>query len=171
MQPETLQIATNPELTVKPKRPQQRHWEIQDKRRIVEETFVPGASVSVVARRNDVNSNMLFRWRREYRRGEFGPAAPDRATKSASLDFVRVGVIGEDGRLVQNMGDGRQELCSGANEASSPGASRPIGNGSKPSVSPGRIELELPGLARITFDANLDDVSLRRLITLVKELA
>ena len=35
------------------------------KRQMVTETLAPGASVSVVARRHDVNSNRLFRWRRQ----------------------------------------------------------------------------------------------------------
>ncbi|WP_415872224.1 transposase, partial [Burkholderia ubonensis] len=33
------------------------------KRALVEQTFEPGASVSLVSRRNDVNTNLLFRWR------------------------------------------------------------------------------------------------------------
>ena len=32
-------------------------------RRIVAETYAPGTSVSVVARRHDINTNRLFRWR------------------------------------------------------------------------------------------------------------
>src|SRR5438093_10449316 len=35
------------------------------RRQMVAETLVPGASVSIVARRHDVNSNQLFRWRRQ----------------------------------------------------------------------------------------------------------
>src|SRR5436190_20712027 len=35
------------------------------KRQMVAETLEPGASVSIVARRHDVNSNQLFRWRRQ----------------------------------------------------------------------------------------------------------
>ena len=35
------------------------------KRQIVAETLEPGSSVPIVARRHDVNSNQLFRWRRE----------------------------------------------------------------------------------------------------------
>ena len=35
------------------------------KRQMVTETQAPGASVSIVARRHDVNSNQLFRWRRQ----------------------------------------------------------------------------------------------------------
>lgn len=36
-----------------------------EKRRIVGETFEPGASVSAVARRHGLNTNLLFTWRRE----------------------------------------------------------------------------------------------------------
>jgi len=35
------------------------------KRQMVAETLEPGGSVSIVARRHDVNSNQLFRWRRQ----------------------------------------------------------------------------------------------------------
>src|SRR5271155_3605757 len=35
------------------------------KRQMVAETQTPGVSVSIVARRHDVNSNQLFRWRRQ----------------------------------------------------------------------------------------------------------
>jgi transposase len=46
-------------------RRRRRFWSAEEKRRIVSETFAPGASVSVVARRHDVNSNLLFTWRRQ----------------------------------------------------------------------------------------------------------
>src|SRR5271154_5119725 len=46
-----------------------RLWSEDDKRRIVAETTEPGASVSVVARRHDVNANMVFTWRREFGAG------------------------------------------------------------------------------------------------------
>ena len=42
-----------------------RQWPEALKRRIVAETLEPGASVSIVARRHDVNANQLFKWRRE----------------------------------------------------------------------------------------------------------
>ena len=35
------------------------------KRQMVAETQAPGPSVSIVARRHEVNSNQLFRWRRQ----------------------------------------------------------------------------------------------------------
>src|SRR3981189_479051 len=42
-----------------------RLWSDDEKRRIVAETLAPGASVSIVARRHDLNANMLFTWRRQ----------------------------------------------------------------------------------------------------------
>ena len=44
--------------------PGRRHWPAHEKLRIVEESLVPGESVSVAARRNGVAPNPLFRRRR-----------------------------------------------------------------------------------------------------------
>jgi transposase len=41
-----------------------RRWSAAEKLRIVEETLEEGASISVVARRNGVAPNLLYRWRR-----------------------------------------------------------------------------------------------------------
>jgi transposase len=43
-----------------------RYWSKEEKRRIVSETLEPGASVSIVARRHDVNANQVFSWRRQF---------------------------------------------------------------------------------------------------------
>jgi transposase len=45
---------------------------IKERRDIVEETLVPGASVARVARRHDVNANQVFYWRKLYREGRLG---------------------------------------------------------------------------------------------------
>jgi len=42
-----------------------REWPEALKRQMVSETLEPGSSVSIVARRHDVNTNQLFKWRRE----------------------------------------------------------------------------------------------------------
>jgi transposase len=47
------------------------------KRQLVEQTFDPGASVALIARRNDVNANLLFKWRRAYLKGAYGPPLPE----------------------------------------------------------------------------------------------
>jgi len=43
-----------------------RRWSEEQKRAIVAEAFAPGASVSEVARRRDVVSGQIYRWRREF---------------------------------------------------------------------------------------------------------
>jgi transposase len=48
--------------------PKRRQWSEAAKRRIVAETLEPGSSVSIVARRHDVNANQVFKWRREINR-------------------------------------------------------------------------------------------------------
>lgn len=52
---------------------------LAEKRRIVEETLVPGASVSIVARRHDVNANLVFGWRKLYHAGLLTTPAPTAA--------------------------------------------------------------------------------------------
>src|SRR3954466_14985354 len=49
------------------RRRRHRSWPEGLKREIVAATLVPGSSVSVVARRYDVNANQVFAWRRRYR--------------------------------------------------------------------------------------------------------
>ena len=41
----------------------------QERRRIVEESFAPGASVARVARAHEVNANQVHTWRRLYQQG------------------------------------------------------------------------------------------------------
>jgi transposase len=57
-------------------RRRKRSWPEALKREIVEATFVPGSSVSIVARQYDVNANQLFSWRRRYREESRLLAAP-----------------------------------------------------------------------------------------------
>ena len=57
------------------KRAAPRRWPEDLKRRIVAETLEPGASVSIVARRHDVNANLVFKWRQQEARAEGGRPA------------------------------------------------------------------------------------------------
>jgi transposase len=50
----------------------------------VEETLVPGASVSRVSRRHDVNANQVFRWRKLYSEGQLGTTTNFLAVKIAN---------------------------------------------------------------------------------------
>lgn len=60
-----------------------RRWSDDQKRQIVAETFVPGTSISVVARRHDVNANQVFQWRKKF-------ADKGCALKEAGLVPIRV---------------------------------------------------------------------------------
>jgi len=42
-----------------------RSWTGDEKRRIIEESLIAGASIAEVARRHDLNANQLFTWRRQ----------------------------------------------------------------------------------------------------------
>lgn len=42
------------------------------KRQLAEQSFEHGPSVALIARQNDVNANLLFRWRHQYLDGAFG---------------------------------------------------------------------------------------------------
>jgi transposase len=59
-------------LAVKAPRKKPRRRSIKERREIVEETLLAGASVSRVARRHDVNANQVFYWRKLYREGRLG---------------------------------------------------------------------------------------------------
>lgn len=51
---------------------QRRRPSLEEKRRIVEETLEPDASVARVARAHGVKANQMFYWRRQYRQGLLG---------------------------------------------------------------------------------------------------
>jgi len=55
---------------------QRQRRSIAEKRRIVEETLAPGASVAKVARAHGVNANQVFGWRRLYLAGRLGEQKP-----------------------------------------------------------------------------------------------
>jgi transposase len=54
------------------KRETRRRRTVAEKRRIVEQTLEPDASVAKVARVHGVNANQVFAWRRQYRQGLLG---------------------------------------------------------------------------------------------------
>ena len=46
-----------------------RQWTVTEKLRIVAESWQPGSSANLVARRYRISPNLIFRWRRLVRRG------------------------------------------------------------------------------------------------------
>ena len=78
------------------KKRRRRIWDDEEKCRIVAQTRVRGVSVSQVARRYDVNANMVFKWLRDPR---FMPAEDDLPS------FLPVEIL-PDASLAAAMSDG-----------------------------------------------------------------
>jgi transposase len=72
-----------------------RRWSAEQKRSIVAEAFAPGASVCEVARRADVVTSLIYRWRRELRAAAAGftqvtvaPSADEGTVTSPALEIA-----------------------------------------------------------------------------------
>ena len=77
---------------------------VEEKLRIVKLTLEPGASVAGIALANGVNANQVFRWKRQYERGELKPRGSKRATALVPVTIAAepeasklVGVLDADG--------------------------------------------------------------------------
>ena len=130
------------------RRKARRSWSLAEKRRIVAETLVLGASVSVVARRHDVNANQVFKWRREL-------AAGDRAALPApACEFVPIGVFAEvDGKMPAPTHDDDRR----------PGAP------AEPADRSGLIEIDLVSGTRLRVDASVDERALGRVLRALRQ--
>jgi transposase len=77
---EPIEVLTQPE--------QRRRRSVEEKLAIVRETFEPGASVSGVARRHQVNANQVFAWRKLYQDGSLSAVSAGEQVVPAS-DLVQ----------------------------------------------------------------------------------
>ena len=120
-----------------------RRWSKDEKARIVEETLIPGAMVSEVARRHDVAQSLLFTWRRQARAIEPG---------------------GRDGSILlpveieATAAPSRREVARQSRAATS-------GRRAKSGV----IEIELGSGRRVRVDSEVDADALRRVLNVLSE--
>ena len=120
-----------------------RRWSAAEKRRIVAESREPGMSVSLVARRHDVNANQVFTWRRQLREQEPGATAGG---------WVPVIVTAGP--------------ACGASAVDEKEAAEDIAAGVPP--APGRIEIELAGGSRVIVDRAVDAAALARVVAVLE---
>jgi len=112
---------------------------VAEKRRIVELTFQPGASVAKVAQAEGVNSHQVFDWRRAYLKGKLEPKGQRSATllpvvlSSAEASAVTVDAAATETSSVQPL-------------AAIPG---------------GAIHIELSGRVKIHVESGVDAALLR----------
>ena len=103
----------------------------EEKRRIVEATLVPGASIARVARENGVNANQVFQWRYEHRKG-VGWASGESRT-----ELLPVTLTGESDSVL------------------APREASPVLTPS------GSIHIELPGRALVSVESGVDPALVR----------
>jgi len=116
-----------------------RRWPEAAKRKIVDETFEPGASVAVVARRYELNANVVFAWRRLYRAEEAGTAGAEKAAR-----LIPVNVITPEPSIPKARG--RPRIHAPQSES---------------------IEILLAGGARLRFSGSLAREALKQIIAAV----
>ena len=119
-----------------------RRWSQDDKVRIVEETLVPGAKVTDVARRNGVAASVVFTWRRQARTAErvvpcFAP-----------VQIAAAVGTGEENSKPRSEDDRRMRQL--------------------PAVRNGLIEIDLGNRRRIRVDAQVDPEALARVLDVLE---
>ena len=118
-----------------------RRWSDEDKARIVAECDGPRSSVSLVARRHDLNANLLFSWRRQFR---------GRRRCAGEVSFVPAVIAPQEpaaGRPAAMPAEARSVLASRASRWPS-----------------GRIEIVLGDSRRIIVDEDVSAAALARVI-------
>ena len=101
-----------------------RQYSTAFKRKVVEETINGKDSVSVVARRYDINANMLFRWRREYSTGQYSGSSQPLIPVSVSIDPVMTctpgapSAVPATGHVQVTLNNGHQVMVTGQVEPS-----------------------------------------------------
>ena len=120
-----------------------RRWSKDEKARIVEETLMPGAVVSQVARRHGMAQSLLFTWRRVARTA--GPATID----GSILLPVEVKAAGPP------------------SPSEAPRPSRPTMSGRR--TRSGVIEIELGSGSRVRVGNDVDAEALRRVLSVLGE--
>ncbi|MER9858460.1 transposase [Mesorhizobium sp. M0098] len=131
---------------------------------------MPGASVSEIARRHNMNANMLFNWRREARQGRLPAVARqlEEADRSAAMEFIPIGVLGRD--------EGTGETALRVPVAEPPTKAiaesrRELPPAPKLEERTGVIEIDLPNGTRVRTDAFVNERALRRVLIALKSVS
>jgi len=120
-----------------------RRRSVLERRQIVEETLVPGASVARVARAHGVNANQVFYWRTLYRRGRLGVA-----TAGAALLPVKISDVAVSEALATTARPGRMVKSESAPDSE------------RRNAAPGMIHIQLPQ-AKLRIEGTVDAPTLR----------
>lgn len=163
---------TNPTSSPIAGRRSRRSWSDEEKRRIVAEAVLPGASVADIARRHGVNANLVFNWRM-IARAALSAAEPNALAVSSQAnvsspaaehcEFIPIGVIGqaEDEEPAQLASSSSREV--GGTPSHRESLPRPSMD-----ERPGVIEIDLADGVRLRVDAFVNERALRRVLAVLK---
>ena len=140
--------------------PRRRIYSTAYKLGVLKETMAPGASVSVIARRHNMNANVIFRWRREHQLGVLINDGPLKSAPPADEQFVAVAVVDSSGVVAMLPPPERRSADADA-KAAEPATADKL---------PCQMELVLPNGIRVYVDPQVDASALRRLLVVAKEL-
>jgi transposase len=119
-----------------------RRWTSEEKVALLAEVEAEGGRVSAVARRHRISDSLLYNWRSAFK------AAASIASRE-TLEFVPVGIIGEHEGTIAKAA-----------------TSSTIRRGTD---TTGRIEIELPGGARVRVDMSVSAAALSRVLRVLKD--
>ncbi len=146
------------------------HYKEWFKAQVAQECLAPGALVSVVARRHNINPNVLFRWRREFRLGLLRPAPPE--------NFASAGVIGPDGKVQAPKPASPPGGAAAASKAKKPAAVKAEPNAAPPReggdqrpARQGVVELYLSGRIKIRIQGEVNKDTLGSILAIAREIA
>jgi transposase len=139
-----------------------RGYDLDFKLKVLNETFAPDASVAAVARRHGMNTNVLFRWRKQFREGRLG----GKTLPAAGFVPVHVDDDAGDVRLLPAPREPGGENVKVAGPAEPAPAQAQAG-----SKIPGLIEIETAGGVKLRLSGRVDDRALRRVLAAIRRLA
>lgn len=115
---------------------------VEERRRIVEETLVPGVSVAAVARAHSINANQVFGWRKLYRAGLLGPSDTSSEALQGAVRLLPVSIAAEP----------------------EPATTQPIPTATEAAIAPaGAIELMF-ATTRVRITGHVDTAALRMVL-------
>ena len=126
-----------------------RKYSLDFKLKVLQEAMAPGASVAAVALRHNMNTNVVFRWRRLFREGRLTGGAGADKKLLPTPDFVPVRVVADKPSLPARPEAGKPERRGGR----------------------GMMEITLRCGVVIRTYADVDDEALMRVVAAVGDLA
>ena len=153
---------TNATLSAVGGRRSRRSWSDEEKRRIVGEAVLPGASVADIARRHGVNANLVFNWRKSAR-AAVSLQANASSPAAEHCEFIPVSVI-------CRAEDDEPASVAGPSSTVESGASSCRETLPRPGMDerPGVIEIDLADGVRLRVDAFVNERALRRVLAVLK---